>query len=188
MPLDLDPANRPKSDETTLDRSPALADRLLGLLLLISAVLLVAGWFLPVMTVRTLLVFYNEVSIIEGAFSMLENGDYLLVAIVVIFTIIFPVGKLALAYLVWQRLDRPDHNLSKALHWVELFSKWSMLDVFVVALVVVIAKISLVSDVAIHLGLYIFCSAVMLSMIAVWRINHLAHRGLADQARNQPKS
>ena len=189
MPIDLDPDKRPKSSETASGRgSTSLADRLLGLLLLISAVLLVAGWLLPVMTVRTLLVFYNEISIIEGAFSMLESGDYLLVAIVVVFTIIFPVCKLALAYLVWRRLDQPDHSLGKALHWVELFSKWSMLDVFVVALVVVIAKISLVSDVAIHLGLYVFCGAVMLSMIAVWRINHLAHRGLADKIRDQPSA
>lgn len=171
----------PKTDETAFERGSTLADRLLGLLLLISSALLVAGWFMPVMTVRTLLVFYNEVSIIEGALRMIESGDYLLVAIIIVFTIVFPVCKLVLAFLVWQRLDSPHSGLGQALRWVELFSKWSMLDVFVVALVVVIAKISLISDVTIHLGLYVFCGAVMLSMFAVWRISHLAHRGLANK-------
>ncbi len=182
MPAEFDPKSSPKSDGTAPDQGTGLADRLLGLLLLISAALLVAGWFMPVMTVQTLFVFYNEVSIIEGALSMLESGDYLLVAIIVVFTIVFPVCKLILAFLVWRRLDAPHSGMGLALRRVELFSKWSMLDVFVVALVVVIAKMSLVSDVTIHAGLYVFCSAVMLSMFAVWRISHLAHRGLADKA------
>ncbi len=163
--------------------APAIADRVLGLLLLVSAVLLAAGWFMPVMTVRTLFVFYDEVSIVEGALRLIESGDYLLVAIILIFTIVFPVCKLGLAFLVWRRLDfqtpakGAPGDLRQALRRVELFSKWSMLDVFVVALVVVIVKISLVSDVTIHAGLYVFCAGVMLSMFAVWRISHLAHRG-----------
>jgi paraquat-inducible protein A len=56
-----------------------------------------------------------------------------------------------------------------------------MLDVFVVALIVVIVKISLISDVTIHAGLYIFCAAVVLSMLAVWRITRLAHRETGSQ-------
>lgn len=154
---------------------------------------------MPVMTVRTLLVFYDEVSIIEGALRLIESGDYLLVAIILTFTIVFPVCKLGLAFLVWRRLDfqaptdgaraesgqdegLQQGELGRALRWVELFSKWSMLDVFVVALVVVIVKMSLVSDVTIHAGLYVFCVAVMLSMFAVWRITHLAHRGTTRPA------
>ena len=136
---------------------------------------------MPVMTVRTLLVFYDEVSIVEGALRMVESGDYLLFAIILVFTIVFPLCKLILAFLVWRRLDStPDSGLRIALSRVEIFSKWSMLDVFVVALVVVIVKISLVSDVTIHAGLYIFCAAVMLSMFAVWRISHLAHKASAE--------
>ncbi len=181
MDSEKQPETALKTDETVFEKNSALADRLLGLLLLISSALLVAGWFMPVMTVRTLLVFYDEVSIIQGTLRMIESGDYLLVAIIIVFTIVFPVCKLILAFLVWRRLDRPHSGLGQALRLVELFSKWSMLDVFVVALVVVIAKISLVSDVTIHLGLYVFCGAVMLSMFAVWRISHLAHRGLAKK-------
>lgn len=195
------PMNPEKPEETSSEEplpamplAPPLADRILGLSLLVSAVLLAAGWFMPVMTVRTLLVFYDEVSIVEGALRLVESGDYLLVAIILTFTIVFPVCKLGLAFLVWRRLDfhapakgAPDElahgELGKALRWVELFSKWSMLDVFVVALVVVIVKISLVSDVTIHAGLYVFCAAVMLSMFAVWRITHLAHRGTSRSLR-----
>jgi paraquat-inducible protein A len=160
-------------------RSPH--DRLLGLLLVVSAALLVAGWFMPVMTVRTLMIFYDEVSIVEGILRLIDSGDYLLTAIILVFTIVFPVGKLILAFIVWWRLDRANDKLGRALHWVDLFSKWSMLDVFVVALIVVIVKISLISDVTIHAGLYIFCAAVVLSMLAVWRITRLAHRETGSQ-------
>ncbi|CAN0436733.1 unnamed protein product, partial [Ectocarpus sp. 13 AM-2016] len=57
-------------------------DRFLGLLILAAAAALLAGWLLPVMTVRTLLVFYDEVSIMTGAFRLLDSGDYLLFLVI----------------------------------------------------------------------------------------------------------
>ncbi|WP_282606719.1 paraquat-inducible protein A [Pelagibius sp. Alg239-R121] len=187
MESEIPPNTSPEDDKAVLLRGDALADRLLGLMLLTSAALLVAGWFMPVMTVRTLMIFYDEVSIVEGALRLIESGDYLLVAIILTFTIVFPVCKLILAFLVWRRPEIPRGDLSRALRWVELFSKWSMLDVFVVALVIVIVKISLVSDVTIHAGLYVFCTAVVLSMFTVWRITQLAHREIHRQpSSNSP--
>src|SRR3546814_279909 len=58
------------------------ADRLLGPLLLAAAAALLAGWLLPVMTVRTLLVFYDEVSILTGALRLLESGDVALFLVI----------------------------------------------------------------------------------------------------------
>jgi paraquat-inducible protein A len=153
-------------------------DRFLGLLLLAAAAALVAGWLLPVMTVRTLLVFYDEVSILTGAFRLLESGDYPLFALIVLFTVALPVGKLGLAYFAWSRLQVDDPRVRRALGWIEAVGRWSMLDVFVVALLVVVIKISLLSDVEIHAGLYVFILAVVLSMLAVRRIAILAHRKL----------
>lgn len=153
-------------------------DRYLGLVLLGSGALLVAGWLLPVMTIRTLLVFYDEVSILEGGLRLLESGDYLLFALIITFTVLFPVCKLALAFLAWSRLHAATPQLSRALGWIEALGKWSMLDVFVIALLVVVIKVSLISDVVIHVGLYIFAAAVVLSMLAVKRVAVLAQRAV----------
>lgn len=153
-------------------------DRFLGLLLLAAAAALLAGWLLPVMTVRTLLVFYDEVSILTGAFRLLESGDYALFLLILLFTVVLPVGKLVFAWLAWAHLRVDDPRVRRLLHWIEAIGRWSMLDVFVAAMVVVVIKLSLVSDVEIHAGLYVFIVAVMLSMIAVRRIAVLAHRKL----------
>jgi paraquat-inducible protein A len=157
------------------------ADRFLGLLLLAAAAALVAGWLLPVMTIRTLYVFYDEVSILTGTFRLLDSGDYALFGLIALFTVVLPVGKLVFAWLAWSRLRVDDPRVRRALHWVETVGRWSMLDVFVIALLVVVIKLSLVSDVTIHAGLYVFAAAVILSMIAVRRIAALAHRRLAAE-------
>lgn len=155
-------------------------DRFLGLLLLAAAAALLAGWLLPVMTVRTLLVFYDEVSILTGAVRLLEGGDVALFVLIVLFTVVLPVGKLVFAWLAWSRLKVGDPRVRRALHWIEVVGRWSMLDVFVIALLVVVIKLSLISDVEIHAGLYVFIAAVVLSMIAVRRIAMLAHRKLEE--------
>lgn len=153
-------------------------DRLLGLLLLAAAAALLAGWLLPVMTVRTLLVFYDEVSILSGAFRLLESGDYAIFLLIVLFTVVLPVGKLAVAWLAWAWLRVDDIRVRRLLGWIEAIGRWSMLDVFVAAMLVVVIKLSLISDVEIHAGLYVFIAAVILSMVAVRRIATLAHRRL----------
>ena len=155
-------------------------DRFLGLLLLAAAAALLAGWLLPVMTVRTLLVFYDEVSILTGAFRLLDSGDVALFVLILLFTVVLPVGKLIVAWLAWSRLRVDDARVRRLLAWVETIGRWSMLDVFVIAMLVVVIKLSLVSDVEIHAGLYVFIAAVILSMIAVRRIARLAHKRLEE--------
>lgn len=162
------------------------ADRLLGLLLLAAAAALVAGWLLPVMTVRTLLVFYDEVSIMTGAWRLLESGDIALFAIIVLFTVVLPVAKLIVAWLAWAWLRVDDARVRRLLGWIEAIGRWSMLDVFVAALLVVVIKLSLISDVEIHAGLYVFIAAVVLSMIAVRRIAMLAHRKVTGESPAPP--
>ncbi len=155
-------------------------DRFLGLLLLAAAAALLAGWLLPVMTIRTLYVFYDEVSILTGAFRLLDSGDYLLFALIALFTVVLPVAKLIFAYLAWNHLKVADPRVRRTLGWVETIGRWSMLDVFVVAILVVVIKLSMVSDVEVHTGLYVFVLAVVLSMVAVHRIATLAHRRLEE--------
>ncbi len=149
-------------------------DRYLGLLLAASIALLLLGWLLPVMTVRTLLVFYDEVSILTGILRLLESGDILLFLLIALFTVVFPVAKLALAFIAWRRLVAVSPHLRRTLGWVETLGKWSMLDVFVVALLVVVIKVSMVSDVQVHVGLYVFATAALLSMFTVRRVVRLA--------------
>ena len=58
-----------------------------------------------------------------------------------------------------------DQRSGRLAAWIKGLSKWSMLDVFVAALVVVAIKVTIVSDVSIHSGIYVFTAAVLLSTL-----------------------
>ncbi|MCP4330368.1 MAG: paraquat-inducible protein A [Alphaproteobacteria bacterium] len=154
-----------------------------------TAILLVAGWLLPVMTVKTMVVFSDQVSILDGTFRLLDSGDIMLFLIVFVFTILFPAIKLIVAATVLRKLDRASGRLHRLLGWIEALGRWSMLDVFVAALLVVVIKLSMVSDVVIHSGLYVFAAAVVLSIVVVRRVARRARTAAigADGGDRQPQ-
>ncbi len=135
------------------------------------------------MTVSKLLVLYDEVSILSGAARLWAGGYYVLFGVIVAFSIVFPAAKMSIAAFMWLRLDLARPGLARALDLIDGLGRWSMLDVFVVALTVVAVEVSLVSDVAIHPGLYCFTAAVVISMATVRRMSVLARR-LADGQDN----
>lgn len=152
------------------------ADRCLGWLILLTALLLALGWTLPIMTVDTLLFFKERISILRGVAVLWAEGHVLLFVIVFVFSVVFPALKLIFALYLWYRADAAGAALARTLGWMEAFGRWSMLDVFVVALTVVAVQISLINDVTLHAGLYLFTAAIVLSIAAVQRITALARR------------
>ena len=143
---------------------------------------------MPVMTVETLFVFDDQISILGACFRLLEEGELPLFLIILVFTIIFPATKLALAFDAWVRLGPRRRQAAQDPRLDRGLGKWSMLDVFVVALVVVVLKLSYVSDVTVHLGLYIFALAVVLSMVSVKAIAMLARSQDAERDAGQGRS
>ena len=151
-------------------------DRLLGLFFLAVSALLVAGWTLPIMTVHKLVFFAEQISILEGAAELWDSENYVLGAVVVVFSVVFPSLKMLVALTLWYGADARGPDLARLLGWLETFGRWSMLDVFVVALTIVAVQVSIISDVTTHAGLYVFTAAVVLSMAGVRRLVVLARR------------
>ena len=152
------------------------ADRLLGLFFLGVGGLLMAGWILPIMTVRNLFFFAERLSILEGIGELWRSGNYVLCVVILVFSILFPTAKILLALVLWYGVDARAERLVRALSWIETLGRWSMLDVFVVALTIVAIQVSIVSDVTSHPGLYVFTAAVVLSMAGLRRLLVLARR------------
>ncbi len=157
------------------------ADRWLGLLMALAAGLLVLAWFLPMMTVYHLRFVAETFSIADSIGELLREDEIGLFLLILVFTVLFPVAKLVLAGLLWYRADLDAAGVPRWLAWIDGFGKWSMLDVFVVALVVVAIKISWLADVAVHPGVYVYASAVVLSMVAERRVASLAHARIAGK-------
>jgi paraquat-inducible protein A len=150
--------------------------------------LLVAGWTLPIMTVHKLVFFAEEVSIFAGARQLWDSGNYFLCVVVLAFSVAFPALKMLIALTLWYGADTRGSDLAGLLGWLllgwlEAFGRWSMLDVFVVALTIVAIQISIVSDVTTHAGLYVFTAAVVLSMAGVRRLVVLARRVAESEAQ-----
>jgi len=159
-------------------------DRLVGVWLVLAGGLLAAGLFLPAVSVQRFFL-TKEYSLAEGVFGFLSSGDWFLFLITFVFSILFPVGKIAVCLALWFFVRR-DHPLTARLSgWLAALSKWSMLDVFIIALVVLLLNGRLLSSAEVHSGVIAFTAAVLLSTYAARRINVLSaeHRSPAPDGR-----
>ncbi len=157
-------------------------DRWLGWGAFLAATLLVAGWMLPIMTVERLLFLSREISILQGVAELWSEDEAFLAIVIGAFSILLPAVKLALALYLWFHAEAGSQQLRRALSLLELVGRWSMLDVFVVALLVVAIRTSLIDDVTVHPGVYVFTAAIVLSLVVVQRMAVLARRAVDPDA------
>ncbi len=152
------------------------ADRLLGLSLFAAAALLVVGWLVPIMTVRRLFFFEGRISVLQALEALLERQQYLLFFTMLIFSMLLPLVKIFLALSLWRRHDVLGEKFETSLRRAEILGRWSMLDVFLMALAVAAVNLSLIADVHLHWGLYALSGGVLLSLIATTRMSAIAAR------------
>lgn len=140
-----------------------------GTLLLAAAPLFVAGLWMPVISVRSMLVFEREFSLLDGVLAFFRSGDYFLFAILGLFTVLLPAAKIGTALMVWS-LGLTHGWAPQLVRLFERISRWSMLDVLVVALTILFLEGTLATSADIGLGVILFAGAVILSTIATYRI------------------
>jgi len=146
--------------------SAPLQHRAIPYLLVVALGLFGAGIFFPFFHVTKFWVFDDAVSVVGGIITLFREGEFFLFVILTLFTLVFPCVKLGLLGVIW--LER-EHNLAKVqrLHsWVESLGKWSMLDVFVVAILIVAMKSASIAEIHIGFGLYLFTFSVIATQFA----------------------
>lgn len=141
-----------------------------GLLLAAALVCLVLGLALPAFTVEKFWVFGSSKSIAEGVWTLLSGKDVPLGIVILLFSIVFPLGKLALAFWVWASGDPRCGAARRALAWSVGLGKWSMMDVFLVALAVAMLSLGLLAEVTADLGVYFFCAGILAGMVGAHRL------------------
>jgi paraquat-inducible protein A len=165
--------------ETRKEISPAQSKRKIlehvisDLLLLISLITLIIGIFSPVMTFKKLVFYKSTFSIHSGLVSLFKEGEYILFLIIFVFTILFPTVKILLLSLIHYFRFWPQEKRKKLLHYLSIVSKWSMLDVFIVALLVVIVRLGITGKVEVRWGIYVFAVSVILSTLATQRLSRI---------------
>lgn len=153
---------------------------IINCLLWISFLTLAIGIFAPVMTFKKLIFYKNTFSIHTGLVTLFKEGEYILFLIIFVFTILFPVVKIFLLGLIHYFRLWPQEKMKKLLHYLSLVSKWSMLDVFIVALLVVIVRLGITGKVEVRWGLYVFAVSVILSTLAIQRLTRPTHRSHSE--------
>jgi paraquat-inducible protein A len=133
------------------------------ILIIVSIVLLIIGLNLPILTIRQLWN-TNTYSILTGVQNLWQEKYYVLAVVIFIFSIIFPIAKLISLSAIWFVRLKEEHR-KNLIYWMEVFGKWSMLDVFVSAIIIVWVKLGALASARAENGIYFFAASVLLTMI-----------------------
>ncbi|WP_168427338.1 paraquat-inducible protein A [Candidatus Colwellia aromaticivorans] len=109
-------------------------------------------------------------TILSGIGEFIDHGLYPIAVIIFTASIIVPLLKIIGLFLLVYRVHtgvrlRPDKH-SKFYHALEFLGPWSMLDVFVVALLVAVVELGFVTSVAAGPAINYFTLTVIFTMIA----------------------
>jgi paraquat-inducible protein A len=151
-------------------RIPRASVRWLTGLLMLTSLLLLAGFFLPMLTLTKFLIIANSFSIISGLVALYEQGQWLIFIAIGLFSVVLPLLKIGLLFLLLMHGEVRSPRYARLLKLMHDYGRWAMLDVMVVAVMIVTVKLGVVAQIEIHPGLYIFGAAVLLIMFITHRV------------------
>ena len=117
----------------------------------------------------------NTFSILSGIINLWQEKYVFLSIIIFVFSVIFPIAKLASLIVIWF-VKLYDAQRKRLLYFMELLGKWSMLDVFVTAIVVVTIKLGVQASAKAAPGIFFFGASILLARLVTTLQNNLARR------------
>ena len=150
---------------------------LTGLALFIPAI------FVPAMLVANAIDGPRWYSVWSGIREFYRSGEYFLAGLIACFSLAFPLVKFSLGLLcaTGRRFLSPARRqtIVTLTSWT---AKYSMLDVLVIAMLILLVKVNEYVRILPSLGLYLFSAAILLSALAGATLN----RALAGEAKPAP--
>jgi len=138
-------------------------------LLIAAYVLYLPANLLPIMETRSLFGAQQD-TIMSGVVYLWNSGSWLLALVVFIASIAVPMVKLlsltVLLVGVQRRSPRQPLPRTKLYRFLELIGRWSMLDVYVVTILVALVQVQSLATIRPGAGVVAFAAVVVLSMLA----------------------
>lgn len=138
-------------------------------LLLTSAILYIPANLLPIMTINSLGQ-GSPSTIMAGVIELVQHGMIPIAAVVFIASILVPTFKLVgialLLFSVQRRQPLSARQRIIMYRFIEFIGRWSMLDIFVIAILVAVVNFGRIASVEANLGAVAFASVVVLTMLA----------------------
>jgi len=119
---------------------------------------------------------FESKGVIGSIEKLFESGDIVVAMVILIFSVIVPALKvLSMLFVSVFKESRFAHNIVK---FFKMIGKWSMVDVFVVAvfLVYLTANKGDVSRAEVEVGLYFFLAYVIISMLVSLSADRMLHK------------
>jgi paraquat-inducible protein A len=111
-------------------------------------------------------------SLIGGIKELFQREHVFLGSILLIFSVIFPYAKLIALLVATSRLTRLSDRARHRLHKIaQLTGRYSLLDILVVAIIIVVVKFQDLAEARALPGTYLFALAVFLSIAAGFCVN-----------------
>lgn len=109
-------------------------------------------------------------TIMSGVFSLISTGSYFVAIIVFVASICIPVLKFiivaALALSLQFHFDMTDHTRHRLHTLIELIGRWSMIDVFVVAVLAALIQLGAIITITPGIAINTFAVSVLFTMLA----------------------
>ncbi|MFC3940122.1 paraquat-inducible protein A [Pseudomonas gingeri NCPPB 3146 = LMG 5327] len=138
-------------------------------LLLTSAILYIPANVLPIMTVSSLGKGDPD-TIMSGVITLVQHGMFPIAAVVFVASILVPTFKLVGIALLLFSVQRHQPLSARQriimYRFIEFIGRWSMLDIFVIAILVAVVNFGRIASVEANLGAVAFASVVVLTMLA----------------------
>lgn len=123
----------------------------------------------PMLLTNTL-VEHSESTIVGGVFELIHHGNFGIALIVFVASVVIPLGKfMAVAYLaisVQRRSTLNQHQRHRLFEVVEFIGRWSMIDVFVVAILSALVQLDSLATINPGIAAFSFAISVVFTMLS----------------------
>ena len=166
-------------------RNPSSLQRTLALTIAATVLYLPAN-LLPIMRVESLTEGTEASTIVGGVVTFWNAGAYPVAAIIFIASVVIPILKiLALFWLcIAARANRSPIAATRVYRLTELVGRWSMVDVFVVAILVSVVQLGPLVSIKPGPAALAFAGVVVLTMFAAHAFDQRLIWDAANRVRN----
>lgn len=138
-------------------------------LLIAAGICYVPANFYPIMQV-TSFGYKQSDTIISGVIYLFQHGSWPLAIIVFVASVVVPVLKVILLWTlvisVQRRSQWRPHDRARLYRIVEVIGRWSMVDVYVVTILVALVHLGTMASIAVEQGAVFFGAVVVLTLLA----------------------
>lgn len=145
------------------------------LLVMVGAIAFVFSLFSPLLSIREFYIFRDTLTIYSVMQALFASGEWLLFLAIFIFGLLLPLAKYALLF-VYGIVSNDYKPENKIIHLLEGVSKWAMLDVFIIAILIASIKLKSTASAQTHYGLYLFALSILIAVVCTYFYKHILHK------------